>query len=179
MIINQGYSSIAQTLSAAAAPSAAYADSNPTSAHVGGFGFEKPNTGKANDWLTPLGLLQRLGTFDLDPCGCSGMPWRTATTTYFLPEHDGLTKPWDGRVWCNLPYGRTSAIGRGRWPLTVTALCSYSYAATPLHGNTTYFHSLMLACFLKGAFISIGYQVNVARAELRPAFCRNLSEMAI
>jgi hypothetical protein len=105
MIINQGYSSIAQTLSAAAAPSAAYADSNPTSAHVGGFGFEKPNTGKTNDWLTPLGLLQRLGTFDLDPCGCAKMPWRTATTTYFLPEHDGLTKPWDGRVWCNPPYG--------------------------------------------------------------------------
>jgi hypothetical protein len=33
------------------------------------------------------------------------MPWRTATTTYFLPEHDGLTEPLQGGVWCNPPYG--------------------------------------------------------------------------
>jgi len=72
---------------------------------VGGFGFEKPNKGKTDDWLTPFALLQRLGTFDLDPCGCPGMPWPTASATYFLPEHDGLTEPWHGRVWCNPPYG--------------------------------------------------------------------------
>ena len=75
------------------------------SPNLGGFGFEKPNSGETNDWLTPLALLQRLGTFDLDPCGCIGMPWRTATTTYFLPEHNGLVEPWDGRVFCNPPYG--------------------------------------------------------------------------
>jgi len=57
---------------------------------IPGFGYEKPNVGETNDWLTPPALLKRLGTFDLDPCGCVGMPWRTATTTYFLPEHDGL-----------------------------------------------------------------------------------------
>jgi hypothetical protein len=72
---------------------------------VTGFGFEKPNTGETNDWLTPYRMLQRLGTFDLDPCGCGGMPWQTAATTYFLPEHDGLIDPWFGRVWCNPPYG--------------------------------------------------------------------------
>jgi hypothetical protein len=75
------------------------------SQNVGGFGFEKPNTGETNDWLTPLSLLQRLGSFDLDPCGCVGMPWATATATYYLPEHDGLVEPWFGRVWCNPPYG--------------------------------------------------------------------------
>ena len=73
--------------------------------NVGGFGFEKPNAGQTNDWLTPVALLQRLGTFDLDPCGCPGMPWPTALTTYFLPEHDGLIEPWHGRVFCNPPYG--------------------------------------------------------------------------
>src|SRR6266700_2324155 len=75
------------------------------SQNVGGFGFEKPFEGNTNDWLTPPTLLTMLGTFDLDPCGCAGMPWRTATTTYFLPEHDGLTELWRGRVWCNPPYG--------------------------------------------------------------------------
>jgi hypothetical protein len=72
---------------------------------TGGFGFENPFQGKTNNWLTPPALLERLGTFDLDPCGCARMPWLTATTTYFLPEHDGLTEPWHGRVWCNPPYG--------------------------------------------------------------------------
>ena len=76
-----------------------------TSLPSGGFGFEKQGEGKTKDWLTPPALLAKLGTFDLDPCGCVGMPWRTATTTYFLPEHDGLIHPWFGRVWCNPPYG--------------------------------------------------------------------------
>jgi hypothetical protein len=33
------------------------------------------------------------------------MPWRIATTTYFLPDHDGLVEPWHGRTFCNPPYG--------------------------------------------------------------------------
>jgi DNA N-6-adenine-methyltransferase (Dam) len=70
-----------------------------------GFGFEQPMEGQTNDWLTPPALLNRLGRFDLDPCACPGMPWRTADTMYFLPENDGLLDPWFGRVWCNPPYG--------------------------------------------------------------------------
>jgi hypothetical protein len=43
------------------------AGSTSTATHFGGFGFEKPLEGNTNDWLTPLELLKRLGTFDLDP----------------------------------------------------------------------------------------------------------------
>jgi hypothetical protein len=63
-----------------------------SSQSVGGFGFEKPVEGNTNDWLTPPKLLKKLGTFDLDPCGCPGMPWSTATTIYFPPEQDGLNR---------------------------------------------------------------------------------------
>jgi hypothetical protein len=90
-------------------PSVAQSDAGSisTSSPAGGFGYERPNAGKTNDWLTPLALSQRLGPFDLDPCGCAaGMPWRTATTTYFLPEHDGLIEPRYGRIFCNPPYGK-------------------------------------------------------------------------
>jgi hypothetical protein len=72
---------------------------------VPAFGFEKPGEGNTNDWLTPPELVARLGRFDLDPCGCVGMPWRLADTTFFLPEQDGLVLPWNGRVFCNPPYG--------------------------------------------------------------------------
>jgi hypothetical protein len=56
-------------------------------------------------WLTPLPIIAALGTFDLDPCGAPGHP--TATTVW-TPEEigDGLSLPWEGRVWLNPPYGR-------------------------------------------------------------------------
>jgi hypothetical protein len=88
----------------AAAPLAAQSFS-----HHGGFGFEKPGEGNTDDWLSPSLLVKCLGPFDLDPCGCAGMPYRHATTTYFLPEHDGLAEQWDGRVYSNPPYGRNVA----------------------------------------------------------------------
>lgn len=71
---------------------------------AGGFGFERPCEGATNDWLTPPELVRRLGHFDLDPCGCMGMPWKLADNVY-IPPQDGLALPWLGRVFCNPPYG--------------------------------------------------------------------------
>jgi hypothetical protein len=56
-------------------------------------------------WLTPPGLINSLGEFDLDPCTPAEMPWATARCRY-TPVHDGLVQPWFGRVWLNPPYGR-------------------------------------------------------------------------
>lgn len=57
-------------------------------------------------WLTPPEIINALGTFDLDPCCPSQMPWRTATQMVHWPE-DGLQVDWTGkRVWLNPPYGR-------------------------------------------------------------------------
>lgn len=60
------------------------------------------------EWLTPPGILAALGPFDLDPCAPIARPWPMATTHYTV-EHDGLSKPWHGRVWCNPPYGAETA----------------------------------------------------------------------
>lgn len=58
-------------------------------------------------WLTPRHILDSLGTFDLDPCGAPAeSKWPTARRHYRLPD-DGLTLPWNGRVWCNPPYSET------------------------------------------------------------------------
>lgn len=68
-------------------------------------GMGSHESGRANTttWLTPLEIVQALGSFDLDPCGYPG--WPTADRLIVLPE-DGLAQPWNGRVWLNPPYGR-------------------------------------------------------------------------
>ncbi|WP_308165609.1 DNA N-6-adenine-methyltransferase [Nocardia noduli] len=60
-------------------------------------------------WLTPPGLLDKLGPFDLDPCAHSPRPWPTAAR-HIAPPEDGLTANWVGRVWCNPPYGREVGV---------------------------------------------------------------------
>lgn len=59
-------------------------------------------------WLTPPGIIQALGVFDLDPCTPDVMPWETARVRYTIKEN-GLASPWFGRVWLNPPYGREAA----------------------------------------------------------------------
>jgi hypothetical protein len=69
----------------------------------------KPNRGATDDWITPLEIIQDLGPFDLDPCACETMPWKTAERMV-TPDENGLSIDWKGRVWLNPPYG--SATGR-------------------------------------------------------------------
>lgn len=57
-----------------------------------------------DEWLTPPEIIHALGEFDLDPCSPIVRPWYTARN-HFTIEDNGLALPWDGRVWCNPPYG--------------------------------------------------------------------------
>ena len=59
-------------------------------------------------WLTPRYILEPLGDFDLDPCAATSRPWPTARKHY-TKEDNGLLLPWEGRVWCNPPYGLQAA----------------------------------------------------------------------
>lgn len=61
-------------------------------------------TATTHDWLTPPEILSALGPFDMDPCASQHQPWRTASRQFTI-EDDGLAREWDGRVWCNPPYG--------------------------------------------------------------------------
>ena len=68
--------------------------------------FETKHGNKAGktEWLTPPEIVKALGQFDLDPCSPINRPWDTATKHY-TENDNGLLMPWDGRVWCNPPYG--------------------------------------------------------------------------
>lgn len=68
--------------------------------------FERSHVGKAgkDEWLTPPYVLEALGEFDLDPCSPIDRPWDTAKRHYTYLDN-GLMMPWEGRVWCNPPYG--------------------------------------------------------------------------
>lgn len=57
-----------------------------------------------NEWITPPNIVESLGKFDTDPCASHFQKSPYATTNYYI-EDDGLTKQWNGRVWCNPPYG--------------------------------------------------------------------------
>ena len=65
------------------------------------------NTDNKDEWLTPPYIIEALGDFDLDPCSpeIDIRPWDTAAKHYAKSD-DGFTKDWEGRVWCNPPYGR-------------------------------------------------------------------------
>lgn len=81
-------------------------------------------------WLTPIEIVRSLGHFDLDPCGFPG--WPTADHLICLPE-DGLTTPWNGRVWLNPPYGSEAWVWLDKLAAhgTGTALI---FARTETHG---------------------------------------------
>lgn len=71
----------------------------------------RPVNGQTVEWYTPPGLFAALSIdFDLDPCApADGLPWIPARRFISLPS-DGLTEPWEGRVWMNPPYGQHTAL---------------------------------------------------------------------
>lgn len=72
--------------------------------------FERKGLNKSGktEWLTPPEIIKALGDFDLDPCSPVNRPWSTAKNHYTILD-DGLSKDWEGRVWCNPPYGREAS----------------------------------------------------------------------
>lgn len=65
---------------------------------------QRPHHGATVEWLTPPGILAALGPFDLDPCAPVVRPWSMAARHY-TTDDDGLSRRWDGFVWCNPPFG--------------------------------------------------------------------------
>lgn len=72
-----------------------------------GHPYKSRPVGNTVNWVTPRSFFILLGEFDLDPCACDPMPWKTAKTMW---TEKGLEKDWFGRVWLNPPYGKETAL---------------------------------------------------------------------
>ncbi len=73
-----------------------------------GMGSHQATSNITDEWITPREITDSLGTFDLDPCSPGARrPWDTARR-HLAIEDDGLTAPWEGRVWLNPPYSAAS-----------------------------------------------------------------------
>lgn len=69
-----------------------------------GIGSHESAVNEKDVWLTPPNIIEALGAFDLDPCAPVNRPWPTARR-HFTINDNGLVQSWNGRVWCNPPYG--------------------------------------------------------------------------
>ena len=82
-----------------------------------GMGSHQSASMDTDEWLTPPVILDRLGAFDLDPCGNAAHADGTLPPTaarIIVPPEDGLTAPWAGRIWLNPPYGIETAAWLSR-----------------------------------------------------------------
>lgn len=115
-----------------------------------------------DEWLTPPAILRALGPFDLDPCAPAQRPWPMAKRHYTKREN-GLTKPWEGRVWCNPPYGNETEL----W-LDKCARHGNCIALTFARTETVFFHELIWSKAY-GVFFFLGrlyfYHRNGERAK--------------
>jgi hypothetical protein len=113
-------------------------------------GHQSPVMGK-DEWLTPPEIIRALGRFDLDPCAPADdrRPWDTAAKHYSA-DQDGLAQEWQGRVWCNPPFGREAV----KW-LRRMARHGNGVALIPARTETAMFYECVwgiadAVCFLKG-----------------------------
>ena len=95
-----------------------------------------------------------LGGIDLDPASCAEANETVRARRFYDARTDGLTQPWEGRVWCNPPYGREGPkfvakalqeFETGSVPAAVLLLSGYSV-------DTAWFAPLWdhVLCFVLG-----------------------------
>lgn len=96
-------------------------------------------------WETPQEFFNKLDAefhFDLDVCA---IPSNAKCQRYYTPEDDGLSQPWEGRVWCNPPYGRQIS----KWVQKAAQSAAEGAIVVmllPARTDTKWFHNYIFTC---------------------------------
>lgn len=68
------------------------------------------------EYYTPQEIVEAarrvMGHIDLDPASSEIANQRVKAARFYTVDDDGLNKPWQGRIWLNHPFGRTT---NGPW----------------------------------------------------------------
>ena len=110
---------------------------------------------KTDEWTTPADIVARvlmcLGKIDVDPC--SDEADTVPATIHYHETEDGLTRPWEGRVYMNPPYGDVIAA----WVEKLVAEYECGHAAEaialiPSRTDTQWFRQFapFPRCFISG-----------------------------
>lgn len=72
---------------------------------------------ESNERYTPRRMIEVvrevLGTIDTDPASSAVANKVVQATTYYTRQQDGLRQQWNGKVFCNPPYGRLPGVNGG------------------------------------------------------------------
>jgi hypothetical protein len=101
-----------------------------------------------------------MGGIDLDPCSNPGEPNVPAAARHYTEEDDGLSQPWQGRVYMNSPYGPVI----GAWVRKLHSEyaearnTTQAIALVPARPDTEWFRVLrdFPVCFIAGRLTFIG-----------------------
>lgn len=125
---------------------------------------------KTVEWQTPQDLFERLDAkyrFDLDVCATAE---NAKCDRFYTREDDGLAQPWDGRCWCNPPYGREIA----KWVKKAVESKTLVVMLLPARTDTRWFHEYCLPYgkieFIKGRLRFGGAKENAPFASMIVVF---------
>lgn len=125
---------------------------------------------KTVEWQTPQDLFERLDAkyhFDLDVCADE---FNARCDRFYTKADDGLAQPWNGRCWCNPPYGREIA----KWVKKAVESKTLVVMLLPARTDTRWFHEYCLPYgkieFIKGRLRFGGAKENAPFASMIVVF---------